>query len=116
MTAIATPARPGLMSPRGYALAVRPPQVITAATTAVSGDVLYADTSGGAVTVTLPLTALEGDRVDIIRVGTNAVTIDRNGHTIGGSADDVVIDSDNTRVALVYINSDWLIWESATVV
>lgn len=83
---------------------------ITAAYTAVAMDSLLVDTTGGALTVTLPLNPISGDYVviqDAGNAGTNQFTIARNGQTIAGSSTDLVVNESGTTVTLVYLNSTW---------
>lgn len=65
----------------------------TAAYTMVAGDWIYADTSGGAFTLTLPASPSEGEEVKVADPNTawatNSVTIARNGNNIAGNADDM---------------------------
>jgi hypothetical protein len=83
----------------------------TANYTAVAKDFIYADTSGGAFTVTLPDTPSVDDRVAIVdnttSFSTNNLTIGRNGGTIMGIAEDMVVDIDNISFELIYNGSDW---------
>lgn len=68
---------------------------------AVTGDQLVIDTSGGAVTVTLPATPTTDDQIVIARLGSSAVTIARNGSTISGAAENLTLDSNYALVTLV---------------
>ena len=65
----------------------------TANYTALSGDALLLDSSGGAFTVTLPASPMEDDFVDFAdgagSLGTNNVTIARNGSKICAIEDDL---------------------------
>jgi hypothetical protein len=65
----------------------------TAAYTLVVGDWVYADTSGGAFTLTLPASPSNGDEVRVADPNTawatNSVTIARNGNNISGNSDDM---------------------------
>jgi hypothetical protein len=83
----------------------------TANYTAVAKDFIYADTSGGAFTVTLPATPTADDRVAIVdnttSFSTNNLTIGINGGTIMGIAEDMVVDIDNISFELIYNGSDW---------
>lgn len=76
--------------------------------TASSGERIFADTSGGAFTITLPSTPNSGDFVIItdgaLTFDTNNLTISRNGENILGTADDLILDVDNASVELVYRN------------
>jgi len=85
--------------------------------TASVGDKLFVDCSGGAVTVTLPVSPSMGDEIRIIdatgNASTNNITIARNGSNIQGVADNLIIDTDRAAFGLVYYNSTqgWLLME-----
>jgi hypothetical protein len=86
----------------------------TAAYTAVPGDRLATDTSGGAFTVTLPATPTAGNYVEFSDGGgvfqTNNLTISRNGSTIMGLAEDMTLSTNNISVGLVYNGTTWRIY------
>ena len=76
--------------------------------TAVSGDGFFVDTSGGAVTVTLPASPNAGDIVSIADYTntfcTHAVTIGRNGSKIGGVCSDALLETQGQSITLVYVD------------
>ena len=77
-------------------------------TTLVSGRGYFVNTSGGAITVTLPASPALGDIVRIIdlnNANTNNITVARNSEKIMGSAADMTIDTDNAALGLVYTDS-----------
>jgi len=71
-----------------------------------ANDRVFADTTSGAITVTLPASPLTGDQVSVIDLAgtfdTNNLTIARNGNNIMGLAEDLVITQENAGLALVY--------------
>ena len=71
----------------------------------------FVDTSGGAKTMTLPSSATLGDTIRINDLagtfGTNNLTVARNGQKIQGSANDLLVDTDQTSFGLVYSNSTY---------
>jgi hypothetical protein len=76
----------------------------------VSGDKIIADTSGGVFTITLPATPTTGDYVsftDGASFATNNLTVARNGSTIEGIADDVLLDIAGTTFDFVYDGTTW---------
>ena len=81
--------------------------------TAVNGDQLLVDTSGGGlgvpVTVTLPATPSVGDEVTIIDSGnafaSNNLTVGRNGSNILGSATNLTVSTNGAAFTLVYVNA-----------
>lgn len=79
--------------------------------TAVRGDLLFADTTGGAFTITLPVTPVLGYKVTVHDVAGNFatanLTIGRAGETIMDTASDLVLSTNNETVELVYSGSDW---------
>ena len=85
--------------------------------TAAAGDKLFIDTSSPK-TVTLPSSASMGDEIRIIDVtgnaATNNITVDRNGHSIQGSASNLTININRAGIGLVYYNSaqGWVLIEN----
>ncbi|HJP17676.1 MAG: hypothetical protein CMI57_01415 [Parcubacteria group bacterium] len=77
--------------------------------TAVAGDNILADTSGGAFTITLPASASRGDKIQFIdstsSFATNNLTIGRNALNIMGLAEDMTVSTDNVSFGLVYDNA-----------
>ena len=86
----------------------------TANYTASSNEGVLADTSGGAFTVTLPATPSAGDQVVIADSGeafdTNNLTVGRNGETIEGTAEDLILDIVGVSVQLVYDGTTWQVY------
>jgi hypothetical protein len=82
----------------------------TANYTAVNGDRIIADTSGGSFIITLPATPSLGD-VIVIADGnnwaTNTLNVARNGATIEGFSEDLQLDIAGIRVDLVYDGTTW---------
>lgn len=83
----------------------------TSAFTAVKGTMHPIDSSGGAFTVTMPSSPSDGDVVAFRDEGgslsTNKVTLDRNGSTIMGAADNHELNINNITYVLRYRNGDW---------
>jgi len=86
--------------------------VITAAggsSTAVAGEGYFIDTTSATHTLTLPLSATQGDEITIHDYAgtfdTNAVTIDRNGHNLNGAAANGAVGGENATIKLVYVDS-----------
>lgn len=78
----------------------------TANYTAVSGDLIFADSSTNAFVITLPATPAVNAKVRIHDVAskwhTNPVTVARNGSTIMGLTEDLLLNVKNATVDLVY--------------
>lgn len=81
---------------------------ITSATTLVKGTGYFVNTSGGAVTVTLPASPNRGDTIKIIDLGsaaTNNITVARNSEKIQGLSEDMTVSTDEAAFGLVYSGS-----------
>ena len=82
---------------------------------AVSGQGYFANTTGGAFTITLPTAASRGDFISVIDYAgtfdTNNLTIGRNGHNIQGDASDLTVATERAGFTLVYVDSTqgWLL-------
>ena len=74
--------------------------------TVVAESIYMCDTTGGAITLTLPSSPSQGAKVVIIdqkgKFNSNAVTLARNGKNINGAAADVTLELDGTRAELIY--------------
>ena len=82
--------------------------VKTSLYTAVNGERLVGDTSGGGFTITLPATPSAGYKVQIKSTKdaqTNNLTIGRNGSNINGTAADLVIDVNYFEATFVYVGA-----------
>tara|TARA_R100000541_G_scaffold22197_1_gene32183 strand:+ start:1923 stop:2648 length:726 start_codon:yes stop_codon:yes gene_type:complete len=77
--------------------------------TMVDGDNIFADTSGGTFTLTLPASPSIGMQCKIIdaegTAGTNKITIGRNSQPIMGSAADLEITTNSAGIALVFYDA-----------
>lgn len=84
-------------------------KTVTSAWNAVAGDKLYADSSGGSFTITLPSSPGAGDDVEIFDPTSSwvsfNVTVARNGQPIQGIASDLVLDVNGGRARLIYYNT-----------
>lgn len=83
--------------------------------TASNRDNIIADTSAGSFTITLPASPTAGQYVTIYDNagwGINNLTIARNGSTIEGVADDLILDVSSIKVELIYNGSTWQIYSS----
>ena len=86
---------------------------IPGAYTAVNGDQLLINTSGGGlgttVTVTLPASPAVGNEVTFIdsgnAFGSNNLTINRNGQPILGTAANLTVSTNGAAFTLVYVNA-----------
>jgi len=81
-------------------------RAITASETIQAGAQLLVNTSGGAVTVTLPASPSAGDEVAFIDQGydfnTNALTVGRNSSNIANAAADLVVNTQGAGFCLVF--------------
>lgn len=75
---------------------------------------VYADTSSGSFTLTLPASPATGDIVIVNdfanSFSTNNLTVARNGSTIEGEAQDVTLSISNCEYSFVYFNGDWQVF------
>jgi hypothetical protein len=89
--------------------------VKTTTYTAVAGQGIFANTSGGAWTLTLPSSPSAGAFVSVIDYAgtfdTNNLTIARNGKNIQGSAADLVVGTERAGLTLVFVDDTqgWLL-------
>ena len=83
--------------------------------TASAGEGVFANTSSGAFTVTLPASPSLGDEVTIVdyagTADTNNITVGRNSSPIMGAAEDLTISIERAAITLVYVDSTqgWLL-------
>lgn len=74
---------------------------------------IIADTSAGSFTITLPSTPTVGNQVVVAdgnNFATNNLTIARNGSTIEGIAEDLILDIQGVLVTFIYDGSTWEIY------
>jgi len=85
--------------------------VKTANYTVLDKQGVLANTSGGAFTVTLPATPATGAQCIVADSGntfaTNNVTVGRNGSTIDGLSEDLILDISGVSVQFVYNGTTW---------
>lgn len=89
-------------------------QTKTGSYTAVANDYLSCDTSGGAFNVTLPASPATNDCVGICDIKRNfataAVTVLRNGNTIGGLSENMTCNTTGEMTYLIYNGSTWEVY------
>ena len=81
--------------------------------TAVAGEGILADTTSNTWTLTLPASPSGGDVVIVSDAGdwsVNNLTVARNGSTINGNAENLVLDIGEISVTLVYAFNDWQVF------
>ena len=89
--------------------------VVTNNTTMVAGRGYFVNTTSGAITMTLPSSASQGDTIQIIdyagTADTNNITIGRNSHKIQGDAADLTVSTERAAFSLVYVDATqgWLL-------
>lgn len=95
---------------------LEPLTVISTTYTATNGDRIAANTAGGPFTITLPAPPVAGDRVTICDgnstataqgFAANNLTVARNGSTINGVADDIIVRTKGATFSLAYTGSTW---------
>ena len=89
--------------------------VATTSATMTAGYGYFVNTTSGAITMTLPGSATQGDEISIIDYAgtfdTNNLTVGRNSHKIQGSAADLTASTERAGFTLVYVDSTqgWLL-------
>jgi len=89
--------------------------VVTGNTNMVVGNGYFVNTTSGAVTMTLPSSAVRGDEVWIVDYAgtfdTNNLTVARNSHNIQGDASDLTVSTERAGFTLVYVDATqgWLL-------
>ena len=89
--------------------------VTTTNATMAAGEGYFVNTTSGAITMTLPGSATQGDEVSIIDYAgtfdTNNLTVGRNSNKIQGSAADLTVSTERAGFTLVYVDSTqgWLL-------
>jgi hypothetical protein len=76
-----------------------------------ANDRVFADTTSGTITITLPSSPLTGDQISVIDLAgtfdTNNLTIGRNGLKIMGLEEDLTVSQENAGFALVYTGATY---------
>jgi hypothetical protein len=84
---------------------------ISSNTTAIASRYYMVNTSGGAITLTLPASPTMGDTVRVLDAtssfGTNNLTIGRNANKIQGDAADMTVSTTDAAFDLVYYNATY---------
>jgi hypothetical protein len=79
--------------------------------TVAANDRYFVDTTGGAVTITLPASPQTGDQVRLLDLAgtfdTNNLTIGRNGNNIMGAAADLTVSTEDSALQLVYTGATY---------
>ena len=89
--------------------------VTTTNATMAAGEGYFVNTTSGAITMTLPGSASQGDEISIIDYAgtfdTNNLTVGRNSHKIQGSAADLTVSTERAGFTLVYVDATqgWLL-------
>lgn len=93
------------------AVAESPFSIETASFSAVAGARYGVDTTGGAITATLPATPATGQAIFFADAGgayaTNNLTVARNGQTIMGDASDMTVSTPNQNFGLFWNGTTW---------
>lgn len=83
---------------------------VEATTTLVLNNRYLINTNGGSFTVDLPASPASGQFVEIVDGGnftTNPLTVGRNGSSIEGVTDDLLLDIGNAKILLIYNGTTW---------
>ena len=83
--------------------------------TVLAGQSVQIDTTNNIVTMTLPASPVQNDAIQVVDAGgnfqTNNLTVARNGKTIMGVADDLVVDYNIASFGLVYNGTTWRVFQ-----
>jgi predicted extracellular nuclease len=81
-------------------------RTVTTSGSVTSGERIFVNATGGALTLTLPSAPNDGDTIQIIDVAgifaTNNVTINRNGQKIQNLAENLILDMNNAAVTMIF--------------
>ena len=89
--------------------------VATTSATMTAGYGYFVNTTSGAITMTLPGSATQGDEISIIDYAgtfdTNNLTVGRNSHKIQGASADLTVSTERAGFTLVYVDATqgWLL-------
>lgn len=79
-----------------------------------STEIILTNTTGSAFTLTLPSSPSVGDFIEIVDIGdywsVNNLTVARNGSSIEGLNEDLILNVDGVHVTMVYANSTWNVY------
>lgn len=88
------------------------PIIVATSQGITAGNFYYADCSSSPITLTLPATPTQGDYIKFIGDNweTNNLTLGRNGSTIEGDAEDLIVDVSDVTIDLIYDGSTWQVF------
>ena len=88
------------------------PIIVATSQGITAGNFYYADCSSSAITLTLPSTPTQGDYIKFIGDNweTNNLTLARNGSTIEGDAEDLIVDVNDVTIDLIYDGATWQVF------
>jgi hypothetical protein len=104
----------------GGAVSWQTGSIKTANFTAVAGEGYFANTSGGAFTMTLPASPSAGDIVAVKdysqNFNSNNLTVARNSSNIDGNANDVTLDNTAESITFIYVDGTqgWKVINNST--
>lgn len=83
--------------------------VVNTTYTTKTGEKVFADTTNGAFTISLPAGAVAGNYLEIFgSFSTNSLTVSRNGATIDGQIKNLVLSSDKQITRLIHSGTTWI--------
>jgi hypothetical protein len=86
-----------------------PTAIVTSSVSAASGTIVRVDSTSAALSITLPASPSDGDRVGVLDVSgafsTHPSTILRNGKLIQGIADDILLDVERSYTEWMYVSA-----------
>lgn len=100
----------GPEGPQGPQGIVGPAIITTVNRLSIAGEIIVVDTTSNPVTITLPASPQNGEMITLIDNSDwsiNNLTVARNGSTIEGYPEDIVIDRGAIKVEFVFDGIDW---------
>jgi len=83
--------------------------------TAVANDYIYASTASGSFTITLPASPVANTKITILdstgNFEVNNLTVARNGQTIMGLAEDILLDVANKEYRFIFTGTTWRVMQ-----
>lgn len=88
------------------------PIIVATSQGITAGNFYYGDCSSTSITLTLPATPQQGDYIKLVgdNWAINNLTLGRNGETIEGAAEDLIVDVDDVTLELIYDGATWQVF------
>jgi hypothetical protein len=88
------------------------PIIVATSQGITAGNFYYADCGTSSMTLTLPATPQQGDYIKLVGDNwvNNNLTLARNGETIEGDAEDLIVDVDDVTLEIIYDGTTWQVF------